>query len=209
MSQPVHTSSESPRSNAEWAEAIVKWSRYEYVAVYDYPTTGNSEAIMGIYKGDMVQISRRYRRADWCLCRIGHALGWVFLDDVQFLVRGAKPMRRKRRTQQMPAPTYNDSNEIETVVPMLDRTEIDLNMEMRTEIHEKISQPIQSDPNDVETSPMPSYNEIIEDELDMDTRPAQREPILRPETGEPAPVAEKAKTGKKSLINRMINFFQR
>lgn len=210
MSHPVQTSSEHPQNNAEWAEAIVKWSRYDYVAVYDYPTTNNSEAIAGIYKGDMVQISRRYRREDWCLCRIGHALGWVFLDDVRFLVRGAKSPRRKTRTQQMPIPSYNnDPNEAETAVPMLDRTEIDLNMEIRTELHEKIAHPLESDPNEVDTAPIPVYSEIIDDELDMDTRPAQYEPILRPETGEPEAVTQPAETGKKSLINRMIKFFKR
>lgn len=96
-----------PRKNVEWLEAIVKWTRYDYVAMYDYPTTNNSDTVMEVFKGDTVQISRRYRREDWCLCRIGHVLGWVFLQDVRFIVQGAsapRPKQRKPRTQPMPVP---------------------------------------------------------------------------------------------------------
>ncbi|MGB7338581.1 MAG: hypothetical protein WBC91_06800 [Phototrophicaceae bacterium] len=205
MSQPVHTSSESPRNNVEWVEAIVKWSRYEYVAVYDYPATSNSEAIMGIYKGDMVQISRRYRREDWCLCQIGHVLGWVFLDDVRFLVRGARPPRSKTRTQQIPKPTYRDTSEIEAASVVIDRTEIDMDMDTRQALRGHIATPTYPDPNEVETKPIPTFEELQLDE----TCPANHQPILKPETGEPEPIVAEAPTAKKSLINRMIKFFQR
>ncbi|MGJ3238869.1 MAG: hypothetical protein ACFE0Q_09205 [Anaerolineae bacterium] len=82
-----------PRRSVEWSEAIVKWTRYDYVQLYDYPTTHNSEVVLEIHKGDMVQVSRRYRREDWCLCQVGHVLGWVFLGDVRFLVQGARAPR--------------------------------------------------------------------------------------------------------------------
>ena len=115
-----------PRKNVEWLEAIVKWTRYDYVAMYDYPTTNNSETVMEVFKGDTVQISRRYRREDWCLCRVGHILGWVFLRDVRFIVQGAsapRPKQRKRRIQSAPVVEENitpleqikqDLNEVET-----------------------------------------------------------------------------------------------
>jgi len=95
-----------PRQNVEWVEAIVKWTRYDHVAVYNYPTTHNSETVMEIYKGDMLQVSRRYRREDWCLCQIGHVLGWVFLQDVRFIVQGAKSPRPQRQQRTETQNTY-------------------------------------------------------------------------------------------------------
>lgn len=112
-----------PNRNMEWADAVVKWTRYDYVAVYDYPTTQDSDTVMEIYKGDMIHVSLRYRREDWCLCQIGHVLGWVFLQDVRFIVPGMRSSRRKRPRprQDSPAPaqTQQDAYEMETepVIP--------------------------------------------------------------------------------------------
>ncbi|MEM9952761.1 MAG: hypothetical protein AAF846_14230 [Chloroflexota bacterium] len=106
-----------PRKNVEWAEAIVKWTRYDYVAVYDYPTLKNSEQVMEIYIGDMVNISKRYRREDWCLVQVGHILGWVFLQDVRFMTQGMRAPRPKSRVPQPRIPTRlePDANEVETM----------------------------------------------------------------------------------------------
>lgn len=105
-----------PNRNMEWAEAIVKWTRYDYVAVYDYPTTQDSKTVMEIYKGDMLQVSLRYRREDWCLCQVGHVLGWVFLQDVRFIVPGAKTPRRQtsRRSPADSSRRQQDSYETKT-----------------------------------------------------------------------------------------------
>lgn len=118
-----------PNRNMEWAEAIVKWTRYDYVAVYDYPTTQDSETVMEIYKGDLLQVSLRYRREDWCLCQVGHVLGWVFLQDVRFIVPGMKNPRPPRRKSPAPMRRQQDNYEMETepVIPSVQHMEADVN----------------------------------------------------------------------------------
>jgi len=111
-----------PRRNVEWLTAIVKWTRYDYVVLYDYPTIDGSDVLIQIYPGDMVEVSRKYRRNDWCLCQVGHQLGWVFLKDVRFLVRGAPPVRPARQPKpprpviETPAVAIN-TNDIDTAIP--------------------------------------------------------------------------------------------
>lgn len=125
-----------PRKNADWREAIVKWTRYDYVAIYDYPTTNESETVMEIYKGDMVQVSSRFKRGDWCLCQVGHVLGWVFLKDVRFIVQGAS----SPRPDNLP-PVYQhrtiapDYNEVETQVPIPAVSSQQYNMETQAAVH--------------------------------------------------------------------------
>lgn len=145
-----------PRKNVEWIEAIVRWTRYDYVAMYDYPTTENSDTVKEIFKGDTVQVSRRYRREDWCLCRVGHVLGWVFLKDVRFIVQGAsaprpQPMRRKARPEPIDKPKSQDAT---TRIPYL-----------------------QPNPNEVETQPVYRKATPIPPVIDMHDKP------LMPEVG--------------------------
>lgn len=99
---------QSNDNTVNWIEAIIKWTRYDYVAIYDYPTLKNSEQVMTVYKGDFVQIIKRYRGEDWCLVRAGHVFGWVHLQDVRFITRRGKPPRPKSRSQQPRTPTLLD-----------------------------------------------------------------------------------------------------
>lgn len=111
-----------PQQSAEWVEAIVKWTRYDYVAVYDYPTTENSDTVTEMFNGDMLQVSRRYRRGDWCLCRVGHVLGWVFLKDVRFIVQGAPPPRpNTRRPKERVQQPSNQSHDVTQHIPYLNQ----------------------------------------------------------------------------------------
>ncbi|MEO1646445.1 MAG: hypothetical protein AAFR67_14735 [Chloroflexota bacterium] len=121
----------TPHQNMEWIEAIVRWTRYDYVEIYEYPSTDESNPVMTVYTGDMVKVSRKFHRDDWCLCQAGHVLGWVFLKDVKFLVQG----RRPRRSIPRPAERMNtnaldtqpampvtmtettETNEVETAIP--------------------------------------------------------------------------------------------
>jgi len=125
MTQPT---SHPAHQNMQWIEAIVRWTRYEYVEIYEYPSTDESHPVMTVYTGDMVKVSRKFQRDDWCLCQVGHVLGWVFLKDVKFLVQGRRPRRRLPRpaeqmntnvldTQPAPATVTEFHEEEETVVP--------------------------------------------------------------------------------------------
>jgi|GEM_PF-6708215 len=124
-----------PRKNADWREAIVKWTRYDYVALYDYPTTNESETVMEIYKGDMVQVSARFKRGDWCLCQVGHVLGWVFLKDVRFIVQSAVSSRPEYHQ------VYTDTSEVETQIPrampVRNHYEVETQVSVRRAVHEE------------------------------------------------------------------------
>lgn len=142
-----------PRKNVEWIEAIVKWTRYDYVAMYDYPTTENSDTVKEIFKGDTVQVSRRYRREDWCLCRVGHVLGWVFLKDVRFIVQGAsaprpQPMRRIARPEPI---SDSPRQDVTTKIPYL-----------------------QQNTNEVETQPVPRKPEAVLEVAEVETEPSMQ-----------------------------------
>lgn len=146
-----------PRRNMEWVEAIVKWTRYDYVAMYDYPTIEDHDIVMEIYTGDMLHVSKRYRREDWCLCQIGHVIGWVYLKDVRFIFRS--PARTADRPEQQ-------------------------------QVHVSPPREQQLDMS------VPSLN-IKHNVEETETEPAK-----------PA-VASAGAASKKSMVNKLINFFKR
>lgn len=120
----THQHNEHPsQRNMEWVEAIVRWTRYEYVEIYEYPST-DGDPVMTVYTGDMVQVSRKFHRGDWCLCQVGHVLGWVFLKDVKFLVEGKRPRRRPRPAEQMNTNALDTQPTMATVYNEEDETQM-------------------------------------------------------------------------------------
>jgi hypothetical protein len=52
-----------------------------------FPSEECRESLTQIFKGDFVQVSPRHRSEYWGLCRAGHMMGWVNLNDIKFIVQ--------------------------------------------------------------------------------------------------------------------------
>lgn len=78
-------------SNIDWADAVVKWTRDAYIDVLMFPGDDCDESLTQVFKGDFIQVSPRHRTEHWCLCRSGHMMGWVNLNDVKFIIHHKTP----------------------------------------------------------------------------------------------------------------------
>jgi hypothetical protein len=87
-----HTSPTLPRNHVGWTEAIVKWTRGEYVDLWMYPSHEGNETLMKVYKGDMIQVSPKHRKEEWCLAQVGHVMGWLNTQNVKLLVQNQAPV---------------------------------------------------------------------------------------------------------------------
>ena len=79
------------RNNIEWAEAVVKWTREPFIEVLMFPGDDCDESLMQLFKGDFIEVSPRHRTENWCLCRAGHVMGWLNLNDVKFIIPQKRP----------------------------------------------------------------------------------------------------------------------
>ena len=83
-----HKSPTLSRNHLGWVDAIVKWTRGNSIELRMYPSNESGENMMQIYKGDLIQVSPKHRREDWCLVQVGHVMGWLNTNDVKFLMQG-------------------------------------------------------------------------------------------------------------------------
>ncbi len=156
----AYNSPTMPRRNVDWVEVIVKWTRYDYVAMYDYPTTEGSDTLMPIYKGDMIFVSRKYRRQDWCLCQVGHMLGWVFLKDVKFM--------RQQGVGSAPRPIPADLRQRQPKQEIIETQEAAITESLIQQIDEDDTAPPMQQP-----LPMPQLNT----EPEFERRATQIQPV--------------------------------
>lgn len=184
-----------PRRNVDWIEVIVKWTRYDHVAIYDYPTTTGSETLVRVYTGDMMVVSRKYRKDDWCLCQAGHMLGWVFLKDLKFM-RSHKGSTFKIKLDTLDIPAHiqavvADPCDLETqeALPVCPDDETDL-----AETQEAFAAPV---------LPEDEYENITLD------NPLPMPPLDDDPPAAPRHTQASIAPANKSIINRLIHFFKR
>ena len=99
-----HSSPTLPRNHVGWTEAIVKWTRGECIDLWMYPSHEGNESLMQVYKGDMIQVSPKHRKEEWCLAQVGHVMGWLNTNNVKLLIQNQAPVI-ERPTQTGYAPT--------------------------------------------------------------------------------------------------------
>lgn len=93
-------------NNIDWADAVVKWTRAASIDILLFPSEDCAESLTQVFKGDFVQVSPKHRSEHWCLCRAGHMMGWVDLNDVKFIIpnqhhEAAKPEPQVYETAQV------------------------------------------------------------------------------------------------------------
>src|SRR5688572_11777830 len=98
-----HTSPTLPRNHVGWAEAIVKWTRGDCTELWMYPSHEGNESLMTVYKGDMIQVSPKHRKEEWCLAQVGHVMGWLNTNNIKLLMQAQSPVI-ERPTQTAFAP---------------------------------------------------------------------------------------------------------
>jgi hypothetical protein len=52
-----------------------------------YPSHEGGESLMRVYKGDLIQVSPKHRKEEWCLAQVGHVMGWLNTTDIKFLMQ--------------------------------------------------------------------------------------------------------------------------
>lgn len=100
-----HSSPTLPRNHVGWVEAIVKWTRGEYVDLWMYPSAEGGESLMRVYKGDFIQVSPKHRKEEWALAQVGHVMGWFNTNDIKFLMQASSSAVIERPTFTAPART--------------------------------------------------------------------------------------------------------
>jgi hypothetical protein len=103
-----HSSPTLPRNHVGWSEAIVKWTRGEHVDLWMYPSHESNETLMAVYKGDMIQVSLKHRKEEWCLAQVGHVMGWLNTNNIKLLMQTHSPVI-ERPTQTAFAPNSMQS----------------------------------------------------------------------------------------------------
>lgn len=87
-----HSSPTLPRNHVGWTEAIVKWTRGECTELWMYPSHESNESMVVVYKGDLIQVSLKHRKEEWCLAQVGHVMGWLNTNNIKLLMQSHSPV---------------------------------------------------------------------------------------------------------------------